>query len=195
MKRTVMPILVAATLLAVSCNKSEKEEHASGMESKDAAKDQNEKKFDDTNLEDDSKFAVNAADGGMFEVKVAELAKEKATTERAKELAGHMIKDHSKANDELKALAAKKNISLPDRISEKYQKEYDDLASKTGKEFDKAYIKCMVKDHKEDIDDFKKESEKGKDSEVSAWALEKLPTLEHHLHMAKEAKDAIEKNN
>jgi putative membrane protein len=196
MKRTTIPVLLAAMLLAASCNKSEKEQASySGMESKDHAEDLNAKKFEDTNLDDDSKFAVDAADGGMFEVKLGKLAKEKATTESAKKLAEHMVKDHSKANDELKVLAGKKNITLPDRLSEKLQNEYDRLSEKKGTDFDKAYIDCMVKDHKSDIAEFKKESEKGKDSEVSAWAMDKIPTLEHHLHMAKEAQEAMEKVN
>src|SRR5206468_3317220 len=122
MKHSTLLVLLAAMLLAASCNQSEKENASySGMESKDHAEEQNDKKFDDTNMEDDSKFAVDAADGGMFEVKMGELAKEKATTEKAKKFAEHMVKDHGKANDELKALAAKKNISLPDRLSEKMQ--------------------------------------------------------------------------
>lgn len=197
MKKTFIPVMLAALMLAASCSKTENHETASTEnrdQSKDIAEDQNDKKFDDTKLEDDAQFAVNAAEGGMLEVKLAELAKEKAVSPAAKQLADHIAKDHKLANTELKALALKKNISLPDMLSEKYQSDYDDLSKKDGIEFDKAYAAYMVKDHKDDIDKFKTESEKGKDSEISAWALEKLPTLEHHLKMAESAHDAIKED-
>jgi putative membrane protein len=64
-----------------------------------------------------------------------------------------------------------------------------------GTEFDKAYTDFMVDDHQEDIDDFKKEAEKGNDPEVKSWAADKLSTLEHHLQMAKDAQEACKRNN
>jgi putative membrane protein len=67
----------------------------------------------------------------------------------------------------------------------------DELSLKSGAEFDKAYADLMVKDHKEDVDEFKKESEKGNDPELRAWAGETLPTLEHHLKMAESNADAL----
>jgi len=93
----------------------------------------------------------------------------------------------------LKALAAEKHIVIPDNMSEKCQKEVSDLEEKKGKEFDKAYADLMVKDHKDDIDEFKKESEKGNDAQVSAWAKNKIPVLEHHLMMAEDAQKKLEK--
>ena len=193
MKKTFIPVMLAALMLAASCNKSETEKTEASTEttSKDLAEDQNDKKFDDTNLEDDAQFAVKAAEGGLYEVKLANLAQEKAVSPAVKELADHIAKDHEKANTELKALALKKNITLPDRLSDKCQKDYDDLAKENGIEFDKKYAKLMVQDHKDDIDKFKTESEKGKDADISAWALDKIPTLQHHLEKAESAEKAV----
>ena len=102
-----------------------------------------------------------------------------------------MVDDHSKANSELATLAAQKQISIPPTLSEKKQTKYDDLSKIKGSEFDKAYAKFMVEDHKEDIEAFKKEAEKGIDAELKAWAAEKVPTLEHHLMMAEAAEKAV----
>jgi len=161
-------------------------------DSKEVAEEQNEAKFDDTNLDDDTEFAVAAADGSMFEVQLGQLALTKASSPKVKEFAQSMVDDHTKANEELKTLAQTKNITLPSTISEEKQKDYDKLAEKSGADFDKAYSEFMVKDHKDDVDQFKKAAEKCEDAEIKSWAAEKLPVLESHLSMAETLEDAMD---
>jgi putative membrane protein len=144
--------------------------------------------------EKDVKFAKEAADGGMMEVRLGELAQTNGSSVEIKNLGNMMVSDHTKANNELKALAAQKNISLPTSLSEKAQKQYDKLAKKQGRDFDKAYSKCMVHDHKKDICEFKKESKKGGDADLKQWASTTLPTLEHHKQMSVETCKTIHKN-
>lgn len=163
-------------------------------DSKEIAEEQNEEKFDDTQLEDATDFAVEAADGGMLEVQLGQLALTKASSPQVKEFAQSMIDDHSKANEELKNLAQSKNITLPSTLSEKNQKDYNDLAEKSGADFDKAYCKFMVKDHKEDLDKFKKAAEKAEDPDLKSWAAGKVPVLEHHLSMAEGMEKGIASN-
>ena len=144
-------------------------------------------------IKTDADFAVAAADGGMLEVELGKMAVEKGMSKQTRSLGAMMVKDHSKANEELKAAAMAKNISLPAVMSEKCQKKVSGLAEKKGADFDKAYADLMVSDHKEDIDDFKKEADKGMDVQLSAWAKNKIPVLEHHLMMAEEAKKISDK--
>lgn len=162
-------------------------------DSKEIAEDQNEEKFDDTTLEKDSEFAVEAADAGMMEVQLGELAQTNASSDDVKAFAQQMVSDHKTANDELTALAQQKGITLPSALSEKCQKKYNDLSTKTGKDFDKAYMDLMVKDHKDAVDAFKKEAEKGEDAEIRTWASGKVATLESHLEMAKQTEDVVKK--
>jgi putative membrane protein len=192
MKKSVLNILLAATLLvSFSCgNKS-----GQGEDSKEVAEDQNEEKFEDSSIERDTEFAVAAADGGMMEVELGKLAQTNASSAQVKQFAQMMIDDHSKANEELIALAQQKNITLPSSLSDKKRKKYDDFAEKKGEEFDKDYIDFMVDDHKDDIDKFEKQADKGNDADLKAWASGKLPTLRHHLEMAQQAKDAVKDNN
>jgi putative membrane protein len=129
----------------------------------------------------------------MLEVQLGQLAVSKASSPSVKKFGQSMIDDHSKANEELKSLAAQKNITLPAALSDKNQKKYDELSGKTGPEFDKAYSKFMVDDHKEDIDEFKKEAEKGDDPDLKSWAAGKISVLEHHLMMAEAARDEVDK--
>ena len=171
-------------LTFVSCTKSNNDD------SKEIAEDQNEEKFDDASLEDDSEFAVSAADAGMMEVQLATLALSNSSSAKIKEFAQMMLDDHQKANDELKALAQKKNISLPNALSEEKQKKFNDMSEKKGEDFDKEYCDQMVKDHKDVVEMFEKARDKAEDPEIKAWASEKLPALQHHLTMAEQMKDA-----
>ncbi len=144
-------------------------------------------------LKQDAEFAVSAADGGMLEVALGKLALKKATSAAVKNFASQMIADHTKANLELKALAAEKHLVIPATMSDKCQKVLSDLGEKNGKDFNKDYAEIMVKDHKETIDLFKKEATDGNDAQVNTWAKSTLPTLEHHLMMAEELQKTVDK--
>ena len=185
MKAIAPLLLFAAIFLYSSCSKNKPDD------SKEMAEEQNEEKFDTTNLDYDTEFAVSAADAGILEVQVGTLALTKATSSIVKQFAQTMIDDHTKANEELKALAQSKNITLPTILSEKHQKKVTDLEEKTGSDFDKEYIDLMVKDHKDVVDMFKKAADKCKDAELKAWAAGKISALEHHLSMAENVKNQV----
>lgn len=189
MKKRLSLFLIAAfaSAMLVSCGGNQTKQE----DPEEVASEQNEEKFDDTNKEDDTDFAVDAADGGMLEVELGRLAQQKATSADVKKFAQMMVDDHSKANDELKALAAQKNISLPASLSEEKQKKLNDLNEKSGADFDKDYIDFMVEDHEDDVEAFEKQAENGKDAELKSWAAGKVTTLRHHLEMAKTTQEAV----
>ncbi|MBD1383697.1 DUF4142 domain-containing protein [Mucilaginibacter rigui] len=164
--------------------------------STDAAIDSNKKQLkaeDSTEVFDDTKFAVAAANGGLLEVQLGKLAQSKSVSPKVLEFAKMMVEDHSKANKELMAIAGAKTITLPAILDNKTQKDYDDMAKLGKTEFDKAYTDYMVKDHKEDVEEFQKEADKGKDAELKAFAAKHVPILKHHLEAAQQANDAVKK--
>jgi putative membrane protein len=191
--KNIFNFLIAAFLIsATACNNNS----ATSSNSTEAAVDSNKKELeakDSTQMEDDVKFAVTAANGGLLEVQLGKLAKTKATSPQVLEFASMMVDDHSAANKELMDLAGKKVITLPAILDNKTQKEYNDFEKMGKKDFDKAYMDYMVKDHKEDIDEFKKEAENGKDAELKAFANKTIPVLQHHLEMAEKANSALKK--
>ncbi|MBV8388291.1 MAG: DUF4142 domain-containing protein [Mucilaginibacter sp.] len=138
--------------------------------------------------ESDAKFAVEAANGGMAEVVLGKLALEKSNNAKVKDFANMMVTDHSKVNDELKALAKKLNITLPDSIASDESKTRDDLAKKSGAEFDEAYVKDMVDDHKKDVKAFEDAAKNCKDNDLKAFAAKTLPTLKMHLEAIERVK-------
>src|ERR1700744_1467140 len=129
----------------------------------------------------DASFFKNAAEGGMSEVELGQLAQEKATNPAVKEFGAMMVKDHSAANEKLKALAARKQVSLPDSPSVMQKASKAKLNVLSGDTFDKSYVKGMIEDHKTDIKEFQKEASEGKDADAKAFAAATLPTLQAHL--------------
>jgi putative membrane protein len=129
----------------------------------------------------DAKFYRAAAEGGLAEVAMGNLAQQKAQSPSVKEFGAQMVKDHSAANEKLKALAQSKNITLPANPSVAEIEAKSKLQVLSGQSFDKSYIKGMIKDHEEDIAEFKKEAASGQDPEARAFAGATLPTLEMHL--------------
>jgi putative membrane protein len=196
MKKLNALFLAGATALALqACNSSTKS-------STDVAQDSNSKKdtsgmmsSNDTTKstaggvlkvdKDDADFAVEAANGGMAEVALGKLAQQKATSPDVKDFGAKMVTDHTKANEKMMALAKQKNITLPAAIGPDQQKVMDDLSKRTGKDFDKAYVEAMVKDHDKDVTLFEKESKDGKDADVKAFASTTLPVLKMHQTMIK----------
>lgn len=134
---------------------------------------------------DDADFAVKAANGGMAEVAMGKMAQQKGMSQEVKDFGAKMVTDHTKANDNMMALAKQKNITLPAAISNDEQKKMDDMGKKSGKDFDKAYVHEMVDDHNKDVKDFEDASKNLKDADLKAFATTTLPTLKMHQTMIK----------
>ena len=131
----------------------------------------------------DKKFMMEAAQGGMEEVELGKVAAANASNADVKAFGQKMVDDHSKANDQLKQLAQTKGVTLPTDMSKAQHKDMDKLSKMTGADFDHAYVKMMVMDHKKDVAEFAKESKSAKDSDLKSWAGTTLPTLQDHLKM------------
>ena len=139
----------------------------------------------------DESFFKKATEGGLAEVELGNLAQKKSEDASVKDFGAMMVKDHTAANDKLKTIADAKGIALPTKPSMHQMATKTKLEVLTGKTFDKSYIKGMVKDHKEDIKEFKNEAASGHDAEAKAYAAATLPTLETHLKKIESiAKDA-----
>ena len=121
----------------------------------------------------------------MAEVELAKIAEQKASSDQVKQFAQRLVADHTKANDQLKQIASRQNVNIPDELGKKYQSKVDKLNKLSGADFDKAYVKDQVKDHKDAVSEFKSESQNGTVPEVQQFASQTLPTLEQHLDLAK----------
>lgn len=180
MKKITILCATGLLLALYSCNNN------SSNDAKEQADSMNEAKIDDNNMataiaEKDADFATEAANGGMTEVELGKLAQQKATDARVKEFGSMMVTDHSKANDELKALAQSKGITLPTAPGDDERKTMQELAAKSGKDFDDAYVDEMVEDHQKDVAFFENALNEVQDTDLKQFIQKTLPVLKKHL--------------
>jgi putative membrane protein len=135
----------------------------------------------------DTAFVNAAAVGGLTEVKLGQLAATNGDSAAVKSFGQHMVDDHTKANDELGAIAKGKGATPPSAPDKSHQAIVDKFSSLKGAAFDKAFWKQMHDDHVKTIALFEKESSSGKDADIKAFATKTLPTLKMHLQMVQDA--------
>jgi putative membrane protein len=144
----------------------------------------------------DESFLRQAAENGHAEVEGSKLAVQKASDAKVKSFAQKMIDDHTKAGNELKTLADAKGVKVSSEPSLAQQASLKMLASQEGAKFDRSYADSLgVKAHEDTVKLFKKAASDAKDPEIKAFAGKTLPTLEHHLQMAKELKAGTDQKN
>lgn len=136
-------------------------------------------------------FVTDAASGGMMEVELGTMAVQNASSQEVKDFGRRMIDDHSKANDELKSIAAKENIPVPAALKDENRDDVDKLSKLSGSDFDKEYMDMMVKDHKKDIKNFEDMAQNAQSPELKQFAQKTLPTLRQHLKMAQDIQDKM----
>ncbi len=193
MKKLMSLICIGCICVFAACNSS-----SSNSDSVDSAKDVNDSMMSDSNSmmnndssttsmstapvsQEDADWAVDVANAGMTEVELSKVAQQKATSQRVKDFANMMVTDHTKANDQLKQIAAAKNIALPANLSDDSQKKLDKLNNKkAGKDFDDAYVNDMVEGHKKAVDKFEKGSNKLQDADLKNFATQTLPVIQMH---------------
>jgi putative membrane protein len=129
----------------------------------------------------DASFYKHAAEGGIAEVEAGKLAQDKSNNQQVKDFGAMMVKDHSAANDKLKALADSKGISLPTTSSVKQMATKAKLEVLSGDTFDKSYIPGQIKAHQNTAALFRKEIATGQDPDAKAFAKDTLPTVRAHL--------------
>jgi putative membrane protein len=131
----------------------------------------------------DRKFIEDAARDNMAEIQLAKLAEQKAQSDEVKQFAKKMAEDHQKASEELKTIASQKGVTVPTEVAGDHKSLHQRLDKMSGAEFDKAFMKDMVKQHKKDVEKFEKASDSAKDDDVKQFASKTLPTLKaHHEH-------------
>jgi putative membrane protein len=127
---------------------------------------------------------MTAAQGGMSEVELGQLAQQKASNPQVKQFAQRMVQDHTQANSKLMQIFQQKGVTPPTTVGAQYGAMREQIEGLSGSEFDREYMSQMVEDHTEDVANFQREVSNGKDANVKAWASQTLPTLKAHLQQA-----------
>lgn len=193
----VLPLALAATL-SFACN----------AENRNTTNESTVGTSGDAISAGDRDFVEGMAIGGMAEVELGRMAMERGASPEVKQFGDMMVKDHSKAGDELKQVAMQHSIPMPAGLDQKHQDLKTTLSNLNGVEFDREYMKAMVDGHEDVVDRLQTRAsedrfgdDKGEvkpersDNPVEAalnqWAAKALPTVRHHLDEAKRINDGL----
>jgi putative membrane protein len=135
----------------------------------------------------DKSFIEKAAKAGQEEIDISRVAVTRTTNPQVRTFAQMIVDDHTSASTALAAIAASKEVKLPVTDMDETEK----WTKKSGKDFDEDYIGKMVSAHKDAVELFAKEADKGEDMETKAFARDTLPKLQHHLEMALDLKKTL----
>ena len=133
----------------------------------------------------DQTFVQMASNGGVAEVKLGQLAMERAASPEVKQFGERMVTDHTKANQELATIAQAKNIPIAPELDPQHRTMAAKLATLQGASFDQEYLQGQVADHEQTIALFTTQIKQGQDADLKAFASKTLPTLQEHLHMVR----------
>jgi putative membrane protein len=177
--RNIFALMSAVTIVMTSCNNTTKND-----DTKAIAEEHNDAKYNSSDTENDADFLVAAAEINLEEIKLGQLAQNTSTSTEVKNLGKMMETAHTKSLNDLKELAAKKNITIPTTLTEKGEDAYKKLSDKSVNNFDKTYCDMMVDGHKDAISKFEKAAVECKDGDIKSWASSMLGGLRTHLDHA-----------
>lgn len=142
----------------------------------------------------DKKFVKEAMQGSMAEIKLGQLAQEKASSDDVKQFGKRMVDDHTKLSEQMKPVASQLGITAPSDVAMKDKALEKKLEGLNGAEFDKAYMKAMVKDHRKDLSEFQKEASSAKSGAVKDAAQQGSQVISEHLQMAQQIAQKVGAN-
>jgi len=180
-------------LVMAACNNQNSETTAS----KDSTSTMNSTASSDSGMnkgvsEDDQKFVKGVIGANMGEIKMAQLAEQKASNKDIKDLAQMLEKDHSAVLSELKNYASQHQIEAPAEEPQDAKDKYNDFSKKSGKDFDKDWCDLMEKKHKESIEKFEGiANDANSEAELKSFVNKTLPTLRTHLDHVMQCKNKL----
>jgi putative membrane protein len=131
---------------------------------------------------------------GRTEIELGKMAQERSRNAAVRDFAAMMVRDHTKAAEELKAAAsaAAQPTDHQDADSD-HQRLHDQLSELSGDAFDREYINAMVDEHEEAVREIENKSESSSNDQVRQWATKTLPAVTQHLERAREIQKSMDK--
>jgi putative membrane protein len=132
----------------------------------------------------DQSFVRKALEGGAAEVQLGQLAQQKSQSDDVKQFGQKMVEDHTQLGDQLiKPIAKQLGVKEPKGPSKKDKELIAKLEGLSGQQFDEEYIKAMLKDHKQDLKEFKDEAQMAQDPNVKQAAQQGAGMISQHLQL------------
>ena len=135
-------------------------------------------------------FATTAAQDGMVEVALAGLALRKSLNEQVRQFAQKMVQDYAQSNGGLNSIVKCEGLILPIELDAKHIASIKRLDAKSGRAFDKAYVKHVAEKHSEAVALFESASRSG-NPDLAAFAQRGLSMLQEHQLLADDLRAAV----
>ncbi len=179
----VMPCIGLLAMLAFGQQNQDQSKQSDSTRAAESQSDSPSAQRHSSTATSDSEFLKKAASSGMMEVELGQLAEQKGFSDRVKRIGQRLVRDHSKANDKLKKVAASAGVTLPSEMDAQHKEHVDHLQGLSGAEFDKAFLEMQAEHHREDIAEFNNAAKTGQNADVRQFASKTVPVLEKHLRM------------
>jgi putative membrane protein len=140
---------------------------------------------------DQTNFLADAIRGNVAEVKLGQLAAERAQSQQVREYGDMLKKDHTKSLEKASSLASEIGVPASSELTAQQQKQFESLQKLSGDEFDTTFLSQMVREHQSAIATFSAQAQSGSDPEVMAFAKDTLPTLQAHLQHAQSVQSEL----
>jgi len=132
----------------------------------------------------DMPFLREAASANLMEIRLGQLAQSKASNQAVKQFAQRMVSDHTNLENQLTATASTGGGSFSPTIDSRHERMISRVEESSGAEFDRAYMSLMIRGHQEDVNNFQRQSQSARSSQVRTLATNALPVLQQHLSLA-----------
>ena len=128
-------------------------------------------------------FLRQAVQGNIAEVRLGELAAQRADSDAARRLGETVRLDHQAALENANRLAQSLGIEPPSEPTTEEKGFYDGLAQLTGAQFDAAFVSHMITAHEAEIGRYSRHANSSNQA-VAAMVRDALPKLRAHLAAA-----------
>ncbi|HEV3365666.1 MAG TPA: DUF4142 domain-containing protein [Acidimicrobiia bacterium] len=141
--------------------------------------------------EQDKTFLTGQQETNLAEISLGKTVMEKATNEKVRELASHLVSGHEAVSKENTALSQRLGVTPPTEPSAEQKATAAKILAQSGAAFDLAYVTAQVEGHMKSIDKANKEISSGSNPEVKAFATSYVPKAQSHLDMSREVQAAL----
>ncbi len=133
----------------------------------------------------DQEFVAEAAENAIAAIQLGQMAVQQGTNEDVKSYAQQMVRDNTKIYNQIKQLASRKGIAIPESMGNTNRLEMENLSRFSGNEFDRAYMRQMLEDRTRDESLYGRVALQGDDPDLKAWAKKNLSSVKQQFRSAR----------
>jgi len=134
-------------------------------------------------LSQDSKLIFQMASSNIMEVRLGQMAQQKASNASVKQFGQRMVTDHTSLENQLTSLVSKNGTFQP-KLAKEAEAEVSRLEKLSGTEFDNQYMTSMIQHHQQDVSALQSAGQTARSAEARQMIASALPVLQQHLTLA-----------